>query len=129
MDRLCLAAEILRDFNNETEWDERAKIGSIALVLMALEIDPTEAQWRDYLLIAGVNIYDADSQKSCIDASVFYHYSGLLRLSELEDGSWINENHPNAFRGVTDLEFASKVSMLRDQARELRETLKGVWND
>lgn len=117
-----MAKEIFAEYAKD-EWDYREKIGSVALVLMALEIDPTESEWRDYLLISGLNIFDPEIEEACIDASVFYHYSGLISIDELEEDTWINNKHPYAFRGVTDEDFADKIESLKIAALGLRGIL------
>lgn len=121
MDATKMAKEIAISYADDIEMDERAKLAAMALVLVALEVSPTEAEWRDYLLISGLNYFDPEVEQVCIDATNQYYYSGLVVLSELEEDTWLSTSHPLSFLGVTDEKFAREVADIREKAALLRE--------
>lgn len=116
-----MAREIFAEFATDEELERKGKIGSVALVLLALDIAPTEAEWRDYLLMAGINFYEASGMEDCIDATNLFYYSNLLPLTLLEDDTWLYASHPQAFNGVTDEEYAETIEQLRLSAAQLKE--------
>lgn len=123
--RIAMAWEILKGFDTEEEWKVSEKIGSIGLVLMALEISPTEKDWRCYLRMAGVNIFDPEVEIVCRGATCLYHYSNLLNIRDPEEDTWLNDKDYQSFIGVTDENFAKTVSELQWQAKVMREAFVG----
>jgi hypothetical protein len=121
MDPTEIARQILAGYNNGKEWDERSKIASVSLVLCALDIEPTETEWRDYLLISGLNIYDADTQAVCIDVTNYYYYVGHLKMTRYEEGSWVSDKNPYSALAVMDDDFMENVRELKDQLAVLAE--------
>lgn len=121
MDRIQLADEVFGGFTGVEDWDLRDKLGSIGLVLMALEISPTERQWRDYLLLAGVNIHDPEVEEVCKQASCFYHYSNMICIGEREEDTWLDVDSQYSLMGVTDETLIATVDELRWQAQMMRE--------
>ena len=121
MDRTSLAGALIVQYNDGKEWDVHEKVGHVALMLLALEVRVNEEQWRDFLLLSGLNIYDSDISEACRDATNMCYLSGLLDIERDGVNSWIDMSHPKALYVMTDDEFVGEVGSVMKEVNKIRE--------